>query len=95
MAKRNLVAFCALIISVGLFSGCKKFEKEGHMNEPGIVLTFDDDRVDNWYSFLPLFDSLGVKATFYICKYTAGCNICTGAGALYDQWLLRITLCIE
>jgi peptidoglycan-N-acetylglucosamine deacetylase len=69
MLKRTLVAFCALITSVILLSGCKKFEKAGHMKDPGIVLTFDDDRVDNWHSFMPLFDSMGVRATFYICKY--------------------------
>ena len=69
MAKNNLVAFCALLIILGLSPGCKKSDKPGRMNEPGIVLTFDDDRVDNWYMYLPLLDSLGVKATFYICKY--------------------------
>ncbi len=39
------------------------------MNEPGIVLTFDDNRVDNWVAYFPLLDSLGVRATCYICKY--------------------------
>jgi len=63
------VAFYALLILLILFSGCKKFDKAGHMKEPGIVLTFDDDRVDNWFVYLPLFDSLGVKATFYITRY--------------------------
>lgn len=69
MVKKNLSAFCAVLVIFNLFCGCKKFTKAGHMNEPGIVLTFDDDRVDNWVTFLPLLDSLGVKATFYICKY--------------------------
>jgi peptidoglycan-N-acetylglucosamine deacetylase len=57
------------IAIVLLFAGCKKFEKTGHVKEPGIVLTFDDDRVDNWFKYLPMLDSAGVKATFYICKY--------------------------
>lgn len=39
------------------------------MTEPGIVLTFDDNYVDNWYEYLPMLDSAKVKATFYICKY--------------------------
>ncbi|WP_460561030.1 polysaccharide deacetylase family protein [Ferruginibacter profundus] len=69
MAKKLVGALCAFVIIIACFSGCKKFEKEGHMQEPGVVLTFDDDRVDNWFEYLPLMDSLGVKATFYICKY--------------------------
>lgn len=35
----------------------------------GIALTFDDNYIDNWYLNLDLFDSLGVKATFYISNY--------------------------
>jgi peptidoglycan-N-acetylglucosamine deacetylase len=70
MAKKNVVAFCALVMLIGLaVGGCKKFHKPGHMKEPGVVLTFDDDRVDNWYTYLPIMDSCKVKATFYICKY--------------------------
>ncbi|MDB5203265.1 MAG: polysaccharide deacetylase family protein [Ferruginibacter sp.] len=51
------------------FPGCKKFQKEGYMTHAGIALTFDDDRVDNWYNYLEFFDTAQVKATFYICKY--------------------------
>src|SRR5437762_12914955 len=36
---------------------------------PGIALTFDDNSVDNWYRYADLFDSLGVKATFYISNF--------------------------
>jgi peptidoglycan/xylan/chitin deacetylase (PgdA/CDA1 family) len=35
----------------------------------GMALTFDDNYIDNWYPNLDLFDSLGVKATFYISNY--------------------------
>jgi peptidoglycan/xylan/chitin deacetylase (PgdA/CDA1 family) len=35
----------------------------------GLALTFDDNYIDNWYPNLNLFDSLGVKATFYISNY--------------------------
>jgi peptidoglycan-N-acetylglucosamine deacetylase len=50
-------------------SSCKKFDKKGYLPQAGVVLSFDDDRIDNWYRYLPLLDSAGVKATFYISKY--------------------------
>jgi len=56
------IAFCFL-------TGCKKFEKQGNIQEPGIALTFDDDKIDNWFTYLPLLDSTNTKVTFYICKY--------------------------
>ena len=52
-----------------LFNGCTKFEKHGQLKQAGIALTFDDDRIDNWFKYLPYLDSADVKATFYICKY--------------------------
>jgi len=52
-----------------LFAGCTKYEKRGQMPQGGIALTFDDDRIDNWFDYLPYLDSAGVKATFYVCKY--------------------------
>ncbi len=52
-----------------LFYGCTKFEKHGQIKKAGIAFTFDDDRVDNWFKYLPYLDSANVKATFYICKY--------------------------
>jgi len=69
MAKKIIGALCVLVILGMLSTGCKKFQKEGHLQSPGIVLTFDDDRVDNWFEYLHILDSAGVKATFYICKY--------------------------
>ena len=35
----------------------------------GVALTFDDYSIDNWYKYMDLFDSLQVKATFYISNY--------------------------
>lgn len=35
----------------------------------GIALTFDDYSIDNWHKYMKLFDSLNVKATFYISNY--------------------------
>lgn len=59
-----------IIIAVLVFSGgCKKFEKPCQLKDPGVALTFDDDRVDNWFQYLPMLDSAKVKATFYVCKY--------------------------
>jgi len=59
-----LLASCALCLD-----GCTKYDKVGYMKNPGIALTFDDNYIDNWYNYLPLLDSFGVKATFYICRY--------------------------
>ncbi len=64
----NTISLLVLLL-IFIFSGCTKFKKDGQIKEPGVVLTFDDDRVDNWYKNLPLLDSAGVRATFYICKY--------------------------
>lgn len=51
------------------YAGCTKYDTEGAMELPGIALTFDDNSIENWYSFMPLLDSFGVKATFYISSY--------------------------
>jgi peptidoglycan/xylan/chitin deacetylase (PgdA/CDA1 family) len=69
MAKSTAGLFLTLAMAIFLLTGCKKFEKNGHMSAPGIALTFDDDRVDNWIEYLPLLDSAEVKATFYVCRY--------------------------
>jgi peptidoglycan/xylan/chitin deacetylase (PgdA/CDA1 family) len=72
MAKKIVRACCYTPFICGLLflaSGCKKFEKQCYLKDPGIVLTFDDDKVDNWFTYLPLLDSAGAKVTFYICKY--------------------------
>ncbi|HAO46536.1 MAG TPA: polysaccharide deacetylase family protein [Ferruginibacter sp.] len=66
--RRNIALL--ILATMWLFSGsCKKFEKAGQLNQAGIALTFDDDRVDNWFEYLDLFDSANAKVTFYICKY--------------------------
>jgi peptidoglycan/xylan/chitin deacetylase (PgdA/CDA1 family) len=67
--RKKMAGSIILATVICLVTGCKKFEKSGHMAEPGIALTFDDDRVDNWFQYLQLFDSADVKATFYICRY--------------------------
>lgn len=60
-----LAGICLLL----LLTACSKNEPAGTVSRPGIALTFDDDRIDNWYSYLPFFDSTGIRATFYISNY--------------------------
>ncbi|MFN8244257.1 MAG: polysaccharide deacetylase family protein [Ferruginibacter sp.] len=74
MGKLYLGILLLGLTGMGLFSGCKKFEKTGVLKDPGVVLTFDDNMVDNWYQYLPVLDSAGVKATFYVCKYNRFTN---------------------
>jgi peptidoglycan/xylan/chitin deacetylase (PgdA/CDA1 family) len=66
--KYGKAVFVAVTICL-LFICCTKYEKHGQLKEAGIALTFDDDRVDNWFKYLPYLDSAGVKVTFYVCKY--------------------------
>lgn len=37
--------------------------------KPGIVLTFDDNYIDDWYTADNTLNHYGWKATFFICKY--------------------------
>lgn len=64
-AKAVLIS---LVICTAL-NGCTKYKKDGQLHQAGVALTFDDDRVDNWFKYLPYLDSANVKATFYVCKY--------------------------
>jgi peptidoglycan-N-acetylglucosamine deacetylase len=65
--KFTIFVFLLLCTSV-LNSGCEKYVKQGQL-EGGVVLTFDDNYVDDWYAQLPLLDSFGAKATFYVSSY--------------------------
>jgi peptidoglycan-N-acetylglucosamine deacetylase len=69
MLKNYAKAALISLVICTLFNGCTKYKKDGQLNQPGIALTFDDDRVDNWFQYLPYLDSADVKATFYVCKY--------------------------
>lgn len=51
-----------------IFMSCMKIPN-GNIRNGKIALTFDDNAVDNWTQYLPLLDSLGIKATFFVCKY--------------------------
>lgn len=57
------------LIACTLLNACAKYKKSGQLSQSGVALTFDDDRVDNWFKYLPFLDSSNIKATFYICKY--------------------------
>jgi peptidoglycan-N-acetylglucosamine deacetylase len=69
MRKNFARLLCISVFTSMFFWGCTKFEKKGQCSHAGIALTFDDDRVDNWFQALPFLDSAGIKATFYVCKY--------------------------
>jgi peptidoglycan/xylan/chitin deacetylase (PgdA/CDA1 family) len=69
MRKNFARLLCMSVFTSIFFGGCTKFEKKGQCSHAGIALTFDDDRVDNWFQALPFLDSAGIKATFYVCKY--------------------------
>jgi peptidoglycan-N-acetylglucosamine deacetylase len=64
-AKAALISLAICTI----FNGCTKYKKDGQLHQAGVALTFDDDRVDNWFTYLPYLDSSNIKATFYVCKY--------------------------
>jgi peptidoglycan/xylan/chitin deacetylase (PgdA/CDA1 family) len=55
---------CTLLIN----SACEKYVKHGEL-DGGVVLTFDDNYIDDWYAQLPLLDSFGARATFYVSSY--------------------------
>jgi peptidoglycan/xylan/chitin deacetylase (PgdA/CDA1 family) len=65
----KLVIILFLGWSILCFDGCKKFDKRGYLDQPGVALTFDDYSINNWYHYLPLFDSFGIKVTFYVSQY--------------------------
>ncbi|MEP6677110.1 MAG: polysaccharide deacetylase family protein, partial [Ferruginibacter sp.] len=69
MHQKTAGYFLCCIVAVTLLLGCKKFEKQGFLQQPGIAMTFDDNYVDNWIRYLPFLDSAGIKATFYISNY--------------------------
>lgn len=65
----TLLTLIVLLFCINL--SCNKNDiKTGDGNtRGGIALTFDDYYIDNWFRYIDLFDSLGVKATFYISNY--------------------------
>ncbi len=69
MYRNYAKAVLICLIACTLLNACAKYKKSGQLSQSGVALTFDDDRVDNWFKYLPFLDSSNIKATFYICKY--------------------------
>ncbi len=69
--KTNSILALLVFIFLGLMNyGCKKNNLPKNILPNGMIaLSFDDRYVDNWYNYLPLLDSLDIKATFYISGY--------------------------
>lgn len=63
---RPLIA-CLFFLAVA--GGCRKEAPHGSLVEGEVALTFDDASVENWRHYLPLLDSLDIKATFYVSHY--------------------------
>jgi peptidoglycan-N-acetylglucosamine deacetylase len=59
----------SIILISTSFLGCNKKNTNGQIDTPGVALTFDDNYVEEWNEMLPLLDSFGVRATFYISNF--------------------------
>lgn len=69
--EQKIARHCmALLLFMLVIGGCKKYEKAGYLQHAGILLTFDDNNIENWYQHLAFFDSAGIRATFFISKYS-------------------------
>ncbi len=64
----KLASFALLVTIATIGFSCKKYVRNGNL-QGGIVLTFDDNYIDDWYKYLPILDSFGAKATFYVSHY--------------------------
>jgi peptidoglycan/xylan/chitin deacetylase (PgdA/CDA1 family) len=69
MSLRTILLPVIFILCIAGFTGCAKDVPRGEMSQGMIALSFDDTYIDNWYSYLPLLDSLEIKATFYVSAY--------------------------
>jgi peptidoglycan/xylan/chitin deacetylase (PgdA/CDA1 family) len=61
--------FIVIAILLTINSGCRKDIPLGKFDHGAIAFTFDDNFIENWHQYLPLLDSLNIKATFYISHY--------------------------
>ncbi len=66
---KGVLQVSLLIFIISFSSSCNKADKIPDAPKPGLALTFDDYSVDNWHNYMKLFDSLDVKATFYISNF--------------------------
>jgi peptidoglycan/xylan/chitin deacetylase (PgdA/CDA1 family) len=58
-----------MVVWVTITFACIKQIPVGRLDDGYIALTFDDSSVANWYTNLPILESFGIKATFYISNY--------------------------
>jgi peptidoglycan/xylan/chitin deacetylase (PgdA/CDA1 family) len=64
--------FAGLLLTASIYSEEKKPNPVKPIQktyQPGIMLTFDDNYVDDWYNAEKRLQHSGWKATFFICKY--------------------------
>lgn len=71
---RGFMAVWLLFFVLSTIAGCSK-SLNGEMAEGQVALTFDDSSLDNWFAYLPLLDSLNIKATFYVSQYHKLTNV--------------------
>lgn len=69
MSKLTFCVLLGTITAILFLSSCHKEIPKGKLEQGQVALTFDDASVENWDRYLPLLDSLDIKATFYISKY--------------------------
>ena len=69
MYSRILLAFFVPTTVLLLLTSCHKDALQGKLPSGQVALTFDDASVENWHQYLPLLDSLNIKATFYVSAY--------------------------
>jgi len=78
--KRNVwyvtILFVMAVLQVSCIQDNKQVQAKATEKkyDPGIVLTFDDDYIDDWYNADKLLHPQGWKATFFICKYVSFTN---------------------
>ncbi|MBF7093322.1 polysaccharide deacetylase family protein [Flavobacterium sp. ALJ2] len=68
----GLFTVVILLITARIYSGGDEPEPVGTTKkeyQPGILLSFDDNYVEDWYNAEKRLHHLGWKATFFICKY--------------------------
>lgn len=68
-SKYHLFTGCMIVSLLMLVEGCTRQIPEGRLDDGYIALTFDDSSVANWYTNLPMLESFGIRATFYIAHY--------------------------
>lgn len=67
--KYHLFMHCIMVSIVITLIACTRQIPLGRLDDGYIALTFDDSSVANWYANLPMLESFGIKATFYISNY--------------------------